>query len=166
LVEFSIDRAISTATGHQVADQRVNRRLYIEDRDRKLVNQREKAPDQKNEILSQARIYIDGFLEHTTDIEIKRLITLAGGQVMFVALRIFVAKKLMFSYRQTGSGCTHIITSRCLSASKMQTLLAGRSIKKVHLVKPEWVIDSVTTGKRQPEYRYSILQEVIRDVIS
>ncbi|KAM6495761.1 hypothetical protein JOM56_008467 [Amanita muscaria] len=139
------DRVVSTATGHQVAEERMNRRLYLEGRERKLLNQREKASDQKSQVLRQTRIYLDGYLEDTTDIEIKRLIVLAGGQAL-----------------QTSSECTHIVTSRSLSGSKMQTLLAGRNITKIHIVKPEWVVDSVTRGKRQPEYRYSILQDILQ----
>ncbi|KAK2466321.1 hypothetical protein APHAL10511_001963 [Amanita phalloides] len=136
------DKVVSTATGHQVAEERVNRCLYLRDREKKLAKQ---MPCKNNLTMQHARIYIDGYLEDTTDIEIKRLITVAGGQVL-----------------QTQSGCTHIVTSRCLSASKTQTMLAGRCVNKIHVVKPQWVIDSVSTGRRQSEYRYSITKELIK----
>ena len=35
-------------------------------------------------VLSNTRIYINGYLRGTTDIEMKRVITEAGGQVLFV----------------------------------------------------------------------------------
>lgn len=75
---------VSTASGHQVAEERRGRQLYVEDRQRKLADQRGKCSDPRGLILRYARIYIDGYLEGTTDIEIKRMITLGGGRVMFV----------------------------------------------------------------------------------
>jgi len=139
------DRVVSTASGHQVAEERMNRRLYLRDRERKLTDQKEKCSGPSGLILRHARIYIDGYLEGTTDIEIKRLIALGGGHVM-----------------QTQSGCTHIVTSRCLSGSKTHKFLAGRNVNKIHVVKPEWVIDSISTGKRQSEHRYSIIREILK----
>jgi hypothetical protein len=62
----------------------MGRQLYVEDRERKLADQREKCSDPRGLILRYARIYIDGYLEGKTDIEIKRLITLGGGRIMFV----------------------------------------------------------------------------------
>ncbi|KAF8639872.1 hypothetical protein AX17_001127 [Amanita inopinata Kibby_2008] len=79
-----VDVVVSTATGHQVAEMRMNRRLYLQNRERKLAQQWERPSDNSNRVLQQARIYIGGYLEGTTDIEMKRLITLSGGQVMFV----------------------------------------------------------------------------------
>lgn len=79
-----LDRVVSTASGHQVAEERMDRQLYLEDRKRKLADQREKCSDPRGLILRYTRIYIDGYLEGETDIEIKRMITLGGGHVMFV----------------------------------------------------------------------------------
>jgi hypothetical protein len=53
------------------------------------------------------------------------------------------------------SQCTHIITSRGLSGSKTHKILTRKSCK-VHVVKPEWVFDSVAYGKRRPERPYAI----------
>ena len=61
----------------------MNRRLYLRDRERKLTDQKEKCSGPSGHILRHARIYIDGYLEGATDIEIKRLIALGGGHVMF-----------------------------------------------------------------------------------
>lgn len=61
----------------------MNRRLYIRDRERKLTDQKEKCSGTSGLVLQHARIYIDGYLEGTTDIEIKRLIALGGGHVLF-----------------------------------------------------------------------------------
>ena len=70
------------ATGHQVADERVNQRLYHAHREEKLCKQREISGD--NSLLRDVRVYIDGYLESTTDIEMKRLVVEAGGQIVYV----------------------------------------------------------------------------------
>jgi len=72
---------VSTATGHQVGDSKRQQGLYIEDRKRKLAAQ--EAEDQpQTGVLSNVRIYINGYLENITDIEMKRIIARAGGQVV------------------------------------------------------------------------------------
>ncbi|PFH52848.1 hypothetical protein AMATHDRAFT_56361 [Amanita thiersii Skay4041] len=133
------DIVVSTATGHQVAEGSANRLLYLQERDRKLEAQRECTTCDQNRALYLVRAYIDGYLEGTTDIEIKRLICTGGGRVM-----------------STASNCTHIVTSRTLAASKVEGLLCGHKLNKVYIVRPEWVIDSMTIGKRQSEHNYSI----------
>ena len=62
----------------------MSRQLYLGNRERKLADQREKCSGPSGLVLQHARIYIDGYLEGTTDIEIKRMITFGGGRVMFV----------------------------------------------------------------------------------
>jgi hypothetical protein len=48
----------------------------------------EKLKDQREEValgaLNHTRIYINGYLRDTTDIEMKRIITEAGGRALFV----------------------------------------------------------------------------------
>jgi hypothetical protein len=57
--------------------------LYFEDRERKLAVQRDAGPKGgEYQVLSNVRVYIDGFLENTTDIEMKRIVLRAGGQVV------------------------------------------------------------------------------------
>lgn len=39
--------------------------------------------------MRNVRIYINGYLEGTTDIEMKRIVTIAGGQIMYGSSRHF-----------------------------------------------------------------------------
>jgi hypothetical protein len=43
-------------------------------------------PKTKKLVMQGVRVYINGYLCDTTDIEMKRTVTLAGGQVLFVSL--------------------------------------------------------------------------------
>ena len=58
----------------------------------------------------------------------------------------------------TASDCTHILTSQQLSGSKTHRILTTKMRTKVHVVKPEWVLDSVRAGKRKLEQEYSIIK--------
>ena len=51
------------------------------DRREELLTRRETA-NQDAGILKDTKIYINGYLESTTDIEIKRAVTQAGGQIV------------------------------------------------------------------------------------
>jgi len=77
----TIDRVVSLTTGHQRADGRGQRQGYARNRNRKLKDQRE---EKGLGALYNTRIYINGYLRDTTDIEMKRVITEAGGQTLFV----------------------------------------------------------------------------------
>lgn len=68
-------------TGHQVAESRGRRSDYLADRSRKLVDQAAKRSDE-SKVLSGTKVYINGYLRDTTDIEMKRTLTLAGAQVL------------------------------------------------------------------------------------
>ena len=74
------DVVVSTSTGHQVGDGG-RHRGYFELRNQKLREQKEQS---KSDVLANVRIYINGYLSNTTDIEMKRIVTLAGGRIMFV----------------------------------------------------------------------------------
>ncbi len=85
--QATLDHVVSLSTGHQVADGRTasSHPDYIQLRGEKLKVQRQVSADVKNDasqILRNTRIYINGFLADTTDIEMKRIITQAGGQVL------------------------------------------------------------------------------------
>ena len=62
----------------------MNQKLYLESRSRKLQDQLPKRDmsEPKRKILNGVRAYIDGYLEDTTDIEMKRIVTLAGGKIL------------------------------------------------------------------------------------
>ncbi|KAG6903494.1 hypothetical protein C0995_005517 [Termitomyces sp. Mi166 len=137
------DHVVSISTGHQVADKPLDRGLYMKDRERKLAAQREvKFKSSEGQVLSNVRVYINGFLENTTDLEMKRVIARAGGVIL----------------PTPSAGCTHIVTSMQLSGSKTQKLLTAKSQIKVHVVKPEWVFDSIKAGKRLSEREYTIIK--------
>jgi hypothetical protein len=55
----------------------------LEERTRKLTDQREElAPEAM--VLDGVRVYINGYLSDTTDIEMKRIVTQAGGKIVSV----------------------------------------------------------------------------------
>jgi len=76
-----VDRVVSLTKGHQRSEGRVSRQGYMRVRNQKLKAQREEAVIGA---LNNTRIYINGYLRDTTDIEMKRIITEAGGQPVFV----------------------------------------------------------------------------------
>ena len=51
---------------------------YIKARVRKLAAQ---LPETETQVLRGVRVYINGYLDNTTDIEMKRIVSLAGGQM-------------------------------------------------------------------------------------
>nr|GAT59969.1 predicted protein [Mycena chlorophos] len=134
----------STSTGHQVAEGIVNRRRYFTERTAKIKVQAADAIGPKEPpSLSTTRCYINGYLEGTTDLEMKRVIAEAGGTVLPVA-----------------SSATHIITSQPLSGSKNHKILtAKKQSRNPFVVKPEWVMDSVKAGKRLSEREYAVITE-------
>lgn len=70
------------ASGHQRSDGRANQSQYLKTRAKKL---EEQLPDQSSEspgVLGGVRIYINGYLDGTTDIEMKRIVALAGGDIL------------------------------------------------------------------------------------
>lgn len=77
------DHVSSTATGHQRSEGRLNQKLYLDSRGKKL---RDQLPKQSSsaeaKVFIGVRIYINGYLEDTTDIEMKRIVTLAGGKIL------------------------------------------------------------------------------------
>jgi hypothetical protein len=134
---------VSYSTGHQVAENGGRgRREYLEFRNKKL---RDQMQDSSSGVLRNTRIYINGYLDNTTDIEMKRMITSAGGRVMSVA-----------------SGATHILTSQTLSASKIHSIITSQPRNKVHVVRPEWVTDSIEDGRRRSEREYAVIKTANR----
>ncbi|CAA7259894.1 unnamed protein product [Cyclocybe aegerita] len=84
-IRLRSDHIVSFASGHQVAEERVNQRFYIAARERMLSVQREASSSSGGpSVFKGVKIYIDGYLEATTDIEIKRLVSDGGGQVVQV----------------------------------------------------------------------------------
>jgi BRCT domain, a BRCA1 C-terminus domain len=160
---------ISMSTGHQINDCGRRRKKYSENRNSKLADQqhqRQKAlittpTEDSNErkVLDRVRIYINGYLDNMTDIEMKRIVAEAGGRVMSVPLPSESQPQLIHIFnRATAAGATHILTSQQLSASKTHRILTTRSRHQVHVVKPEWVVDSIKAGKRRPEREYAVIQ--------
>ncbi|KAH9482385.1 DNA repair protein REV1 [Psilocybe cubensis] len=133
---------VSCSTGHQVSEGRRHHVGYTASRTKKLQAQRdnEKAGTEVG-VLKNTRIYIGGYLENSTDIEMKRLIVQAGGEVVHSA-----------------SNCTHIVTSRGLSGSKTDRILTRKGKNNVYVVKPEWVLDSIAIGKRRSERTYAVVK--------
>jgi len=59
--------------------------------------------------------------------------------------------------RRVASQSTHIISSRGLNGFKTHKIQTRKG-SVVHVVKPEWILDSLSIGKRQPERRYTVLR--------
>ncbi|KAI6047437.1 hypothetical protein EDC04DRAFT_622229 [Pisolithus marmoratus] len=133
------DTVVSATTGHQRGERRghCGARQYFDDRNKKLAAQREEEPT--TGVLRGVRVYISGYISSTTDIEMKRIVALAGGTTVRVP-----------------SGATHILTSQQLSGSKTHKLLTSKRGNLVHVVKPEWVTDCIKAGKRLQESRYAV----------
>ena len=78
--KLSIDHVVSAATGHQRSDGRGSARQYLESRKQKLEYQ---TPSKGSALFSNVRVYINGYLRNTTDIEMKRIVAQAGGEVLY-----------------------------------------------------------------------------------
>jgi len=78
------DHVVSLASGHQRSERRSGVRTgYLQDRTSKLTEQREdRTPEAM--ILGGVRVYINGYLSDTTDIEMKRTVIQAGGEIVSV----------------------------------------------------------------------------------
>jgi hypothetical protein len=75
----------SMTTGHQRSDGRAKYQPYLEARSKKLTEQLpEQSTAPEANVLRGVRVYIDGYLANSTDIEMKRIVTLAGGQALSV----------------------------------------------------------------------------------
>lgn len=73
------------ATGHQRSDGRGNHKPYLASRGKKLAEQLpEQSSNPEANVLRGVRVYIDGYLANSTDIEMKRIVKLAGGEVLSV----------------------------------------------------------------------------------
>jgi hypothetical protein len=55
---------------------------YFKSRSKKLEEQRLEKGHDSNRVLEGIRIYVGGYMAGTTDIEMKRIVTLAGGKIM------------------------------------------------------------------------------------
>ncbi|KAJ8496129.1 hypothetical protein ONZ45_g12572 [Pleurotus djamor] len=101
----------------------------------------------KASVLKGVRVYINGYLRNTTDIEMKRIVIGAGGSILL-----------------TPSGATHILTSQQLSGSKTHKILTAKNSKRsghvqVHVVRPEWVMDSIAAGRKVREVDYAVVRD-------
>ncbi|PVG03449.1 BRCT domain-containing protein [Serendipita vermifera] len=135
------DHVWSCATGHQRGDgRRIGSSLIIK-RNEQLEVRRE---THGSSLFWGCRIYCNsGYCAGTTDIELKRLVSEYGGVVA-----------------HTETQATHILTSQSLCGSKLQKFLTTNARNKKHVVKPEWLLDSIALGKRKQEREYTVIQSV------
>lgn len=64
----------------------------------------------------------------------------------------------VFFSRNYAAGATHILTSQQLNGGKTHKILTKSARIKVHVIKPEWVTDSINAGKRLSERNYSVIK--------
>jgi hypothetical protein len=101
--------------------------------------------------VNSAKIYsLGGYCANTTALELKRLVAENGGAVSYVycPYNIYIFWYL-FLRRHTESGATHILTSQSLAGAKIQRFLTQNLRNKQHIVRPEWIFDSITLGWSQ-----------------
>ncbi|PLW09505.1 hypothetical protein PCANC_24188 [Puccinia coronata f. sp. avenae] len=124
---------VSAATGHQQSNGRSasSSSRYNSTRLSKL---RAQAKPAETNILQQVVVCTE-----ITNQALIRMIQSAGGETRPVL----------------SAACTHIITAMPLSAKKAQHEIE-RKRAGPRIVQPQWVLDSVRLGKRQPEWKYSI----------
>jgi hypothetical protein len=81
LTTLSPEHVDSCVTGHQRSDFR-RPSEFIKSRSKKLEDQRQDKGWDAHGVLQGIRIYVGGYMSGTTDIEMKRMVTQAGGRVM------------------------------------------------------------------------------------
>ena len=138
-----------------MAEDPAQRKDYHVERAAQLGKQRKIASNlcDATGILSATRVYLNGHLESTTDIELKRIITEAGGEV--VCVKSYQTISRLTAGRLSPSRATHIV-GESLSASKTNKILNTKSTNKKYAVKTAWVFDSIAAGKRRPERLYAV----------
>jgi hypothetical protein len=82
------DYVAPDATGHQRSEERFDRTRYLQDRKQKLEVQLPTISGGDG-VLSGVRVWIDGFLEGTTDIAMKAVVKKAGGDILYAASHPF-----------------------------------------------------------------------------
>ncbi|CCA66592.1 hypothetical protein PIIN_00275 [Serendipita indica DSM 11827] len=90
-----------------------------------------------------------GYCANTTDLELKMLVTKYGGTVA-----------------NTETGATHVLTSQSLSGGKLQRHLTQKTKVKTHIVKPEWLFDSIAKGKRRAEWEYNVIKSAAQPTLN
>ena len=63
-----------------------------------------------------------------------------------------------FLHRFSPSGATHILTSQQLSGSKTHKHLTSKARNPPHVVRPEWVFESLKAGRRLREWEFAVVK--------
>ncbi|OAV91473.1 hypothetical protein PTTG_05093 [Puccinia triticina 1-1 BBBD Race 1] len=140
---------VSAATGHQQSNGRSasSSSHYNATRLSKL---RAQAKPAETNILKQVVVYINGYTgTEVTNQALIGMIQSAGGETRPVL----------------SAACTHIVTAMPLSAKKAQQEIERRKAGP-RIVQPQWVLDSIRLGKRQPEWKYPVQQSHTQNRIS
>ncbi|ETV78028.1 hypothetical protein H257_08245 [Aphanomyces astaci] len=69
---------------------------------------------------------------------------------------VFAADNGIFSIMHRKTRVTHVIATN-LSGSKTEAVLKAGG--RVHCVHPQWILDSIEKGKRQPEAKYVVCKD-------
>ncbi|KAG8845697.1 hypothetical protein FRB96_002291 [Tulasnella sp. 330] len=129
--------SLADRSGHEKSEKnRIS--SYFETRRNKLSEQEvsKREGGSTSNVLKGVRVYL-GFCDSDTDIEMRRIVSLAGGISTY-----------------TESSATHIVTSQWLSGKKTQKFMTSSRRIKIHVVSPDWIHDSIEQGKRQSEWKY------------
>lgn len=135
------DYVSSCCTGHEKNEKnRIS--SYFETRRNKLSEQEtsKREGTSTSDIFKNVRVYL-GFCDSDTDMEMRRIISLAGGTSTYAE-----------------ASATHIVTSQWLSGKKTHKFMTTSKRIKVHVVSPDWIHDSIEKGKRQSEWKYTQME--------
>lgn len=163
-VSIVLGHVDSCVTGHQRSDGR-RPGIYTKSRSKKLEDQRIQKGREPNGLLSGLKVYVGGYMTGTTDIEMKRIVTLHGGRIMWAIICMYMLMRCLNYIRNSASGATHILTSQGLSAVKTHKYLYGSARNKAHVVTPQWVIDSIASGKKKSEGDYSVVKNTTQHTL-
>ncbi|KAA1116185.1 hypothetical protein PGT21_003877 [Puccinia graminis f. sp. tritici] len=140
---------VSAATGHQQSNGR-SASSSSNYNTRRISKLRAQAKPAETNILKQVIVYINGYTgPEITNQALIGMIQSAGGETRPVLSGV----------------CTHIVTAMALSAKKAQHELERKKAGP-RIVQPQWVLDSIRLGKRQPEWKYPVQQSLTQDRIS
>lgn len=123
------------------------------------------ANHQRTDVLAGCVFYINGSTgPRLSNLQLQQMITSNGGR--FTCVTATVPRCFSLTLRATqNSSCTHVIANGGLSGSKTQKWIDGQvgrgGLKRLKVVRVEWVLDSVERGCRLSEVGYGVIENPV-----